>query len=198
MTEEIVIDGVKVSECRFFTKDSFHPLTNSDCSAHCTPYPECTCYDTCDEHPDCYYKQLKRAEIEIEKLKGVDGSIHPDSAYYKITRLEQENKELKEKVIELFEEKGHLIIENNTLKESNQSLSILGTDLASANETVRKEFFRADKNKDMWREKAENYRSALEEINLILDELKQQYDYMANYSEIEEIQNKINEVLNEI
>lgn len=43
--------------------------------------------------------------------------------------------------------------------------------------------------------KAENYRSALEEINLILDELKQQYDYMANYSEIEEIQNKINEVL---
>lgn len=42
----------------------------------------------------------------------------------------------------------------------------------------------------------ENYRSALEEINLILDELKQQYDYMTDYSEIKEIQNKINEVLN--
>lgn len=39
------------------------------------------------------------------------------------------------------------------------------------------------------------YKSALEEINLILDELKQQYDYMADYSEIKEIQDKINEVL---
>ena len=74
------------------------------------------------------------------------------------------DKQTKEKIIELSEEKGHLIVENNTLKESNQSLSMLGTDLVSANETVRKEFFRADKNKDMWREKAEKYRSALEEI----------------------------------
>ena len=41
----------------------------------------------------------------------------------------------------------------------------------------------------------EKYRSALEEINLILDELKQQYDYMTDYSEIKEIQDKINEVL---
>lgn len=54
--------------------------------------------------------------------------------------------------------------ENKELKKANQSLSILGTDLASAHKTVRKEFFRADKNKDMWREKAEEYRSALEEI----------------------------------
>jgi ppGpp synthetase/RelA/SpoT-type nucleotidyltranferase len=42
-----------------------------------------------------------------------------------------------------------------------------------------------------------NYRSALEEIHLILDELKQQYDYMTDYSEIKEIQDKINEVLDE-
>lgn len=41
------------------------------------------------------------------------------------------------------------------------------------------------------------FRSALEEINLILDELKQQYDYMTDYSEIKEIQDKINEVLDE-
>lgn len=38
-------------------------------------------------------------------------------------------------------------------------------------------------------------KSVLEEINLILDELKQQYDYMTDYSEIKEIQDKINEVL---
>lgn len=38
-------------------------------------------------------------------------------------------------------------------------------------------------------------KSALEEINLILDELKQQYDYMTDYVEIKEIQDKINEAL---
>lgn len=37
--------------------------------------------------------------------------------------------------------------------------------------------------------------SVLEEIHLILDELKQQYDYMADYSEIKERQDKINGVL---
>lgn len=104
-----------------------------------------------------------------------------------LKRLEQENKELKEKVIELFEEKGHLIIENNTLKESNQSLSILGTDLASANETVRKEFFRADKNKDMWREKAEEYRSALEEIREIAKDIIEKDCYENSDAKAEKI-----------
>ncbi len=41
----------------------------------------------------------------------------------------------------------------------------------------------------------EQMKSTLEEINLILDELKQQYDYMTDYSEIKEIQDKITEVL---
>ena len=36
---------------------------------------------------------------------------------------------------------------------------------------------------------------ALRQINLILDELMQQYDYMSDYSEIKEILEKINEVL---
>jgi flagellar biosynthesis chaperone FliJ len=128
----------------------------------------CNCGVICKGR-DCYYKQLKR--------------------------LEQENKELKEKIIELSEEKGHLIVENNTLKESNQSLSILGTDLASAHETVRKEFFRADKNKDMWREKAEEYRSALKEINHILEIHKDELEECLHNDIDGMIQNKINEVL---
>ena len=94
--------------------------------------------------------------------------------------------------------------ENEELKEVNQSLSILGTDLASANETVRKEFFRADKNKDMWREKAENYRKALEEIREIFKkqlptEVIQGRFPMIYYSEYfnreKQILDKINEVL---
>ena len=123
----------------------------------------------------------------------------------KIFRLEQENKELKEKIIELSEEKGHLIVENNTLKESNQSLSMLGTDLVSANETVRKEFFRADKNKDMWREKAENYRSALEEIKEVLKIYADSWVDEKIYPNLhydntkaKEGLSKINEVLNDI
>jgi chromosome segregation ATPase len=117
-----------------------------------------------------------------------------------ILRLEQENKELKEKIIELSEEKGHLIVENNTLKESSQSLSMLGTDLASANETVRKDFFRADKNKDMWREKAENYRLALEKIRENIQNWINSpwscFNCRNNMDErLTEIKNKINEVL---
>jgi len=48
-----------------------------------------------------------------------------------------------------------------------------------------------------WEKEVNNLRYALEEINLILDELKQQYDYMTDYSEIKEIQDKINECLGE-
>ena len=88
-----------------------------------------------------------------------------------IDELKAENGGLKEKIIEISEEKGHLIVANNTLKEANQSLSMLGTDLASANETVRKEFFRADKNKDMWREKTEKLQQTLQEIKEIADAL---------------------------
>ncbi len=82
MTEEII------KECEFYL-----PL-----SANCNEILDSNGNEVykCLSRQDCYYKQLKRAEIEIEKLKGVDGSVHPDSAYYKITRLEQENKELKE------------------------------------------------------------------------------------------------------
>ena len=93
------------------------------------------------------------------------------------------NGELQEKVAELqgkidayqmSENEANEIIaelkaENEQLKEVNQSLSMLGTDLASANETVRKEFFRADKNKDMWREKAENLQQTLQEIKKIAE-----------------------------
>jgi hypothetical protein len=46
---------------------------------------------------------------------------------------------------------------------------MLGTDLASAHETIRKEFFRADKNKDMWREKAEHLSQTLQEIKDIAE-----------------------------
>lgn len=50
------------------------------------------------------------------------------------------------------------------LKDKVEQLTILGMDLNQSNEILRKSFFTADKNKDDWREKAEKYERALEEI----------------------------------
>lgn len=90
MSKEIIIDGVNVAECEH-RSDTHNNLLADGTIKKFSNY----CYITNDGcyGVNCYYKQLKRAEIEIEKLKGVDGSVHPDSAYYKITRLEQELKE---------------------------------------------------------------------------------------------------------
>ena len=83
MTEEIIIDGVNVAGCEYFDRDS----SLNNCLAHCIPYPECTCYESCDEHPNCYYKQLKR--------------------------LKQENKELKEEIRFHNKENSNLLAERN-------------------------------------------------------------------------------------
>lgn len=154
---------------------------------------------------DCCIKAGKELEKHSFRWDGKEKNLVVQALQLNqlYEKLEQENKELKEKIIELSEEKGHLIVENNTLKESNQSLSMLGTDLVSANETVRKEFFRADKNKDMWRETAENYRSALEKIGEYINRCRASYcdsncEYWGNCKgnyNINNIYNKINEVL---
>ena len=63
-----IIDGVDVSECEFFEECEIK-IDDSECLAHSRHYYEGTFYDCCDEHPDCYYKQLKRKERECEELK---------------------------------------------------------------------------------------------------------------------------------
>lgn len=98
--------------------------------------------------------------------------------------------------------------ENKRLKEANQSLSMLGTDLASANETVRKEFFRADKNKDMWREKAEKLQQTLQEIKSIAERKITYIDFTKSKNCVEleqdyarinyELEQKIFEILQKI
>lgn len=68
MTEQIIIDGVDVSGCKYFTTEQ--------------PHLGVTCLDTlssklvCSDISNCYYKRLKRLEKEncklrneIEKLK---------------------------------------------------------------------------------------------------------------------------------
>jgi hypothetical protein len=68
--KQIIIDGIDVSGCEHF-EECETELEWSKCLADCYSYPEGTCYGYCDEHPNCYYKQLKRAEnqiVEINKM----------------------------------------------------------------------------------------------------------------------------------
>ena len=74
-----------------------------------------------------------------------------------------------------------------------EEIKIGKKDVAACNYCKACEYYKQPKRLE---QENKRMKSALEEISLILDELKQQYDYMENYPEIEEIQNKINEVLN--
>lgn len=60
MTEEIIIDGVNVSECCCYEKGK---------CLWTKRYYENNIVPDCEKVKGCYYKQLKQAEIEIEKLK---------------------------------------------------------------------------------------------------------------------------------
>lgn len=81
MSEEIIIDGVDVAGC-------YYMYDNEDLNYMCQNGVG-TCI--CRENKDCYYKQLKRLEFELEVTK----------ADYEAS--EQENKELKAKIFELKE-----------------------------------------------------------------------------------------------
>lgn len=58
--EQIMIDGVDVSEC-------FHYINNKEytCRLNHTPFH----YRHCEENPNCYFKQLARKTQECEELK---------------------------------------------------------------------------------------------------------------------------------
>ena len=53
--KEIIIDGVNVSECRNYDSSEYWK---------CEPF---ICH--CEELPNCYFKQFKRAEQKLEKIK---------------------------------------------------------------------------------------------------------------------------------
>ena len=92
MTEEIIIDGVDVAGCDYFQSKDCWCVNHIDERADIciTGNPEC------ENNPFCHYKQLQRLKQENRALKGTDGNVNPDSAYYKITKLEQENEKLLE------------------------------------------------------------------------------------------------------
>lgn len=74
--EQIMIDGVDVSKCRYFLKDTEGQDYNTDefvkgcCEAKgsCIGY-EFAGYGLCRGDKDCYFKQLARKTQECEELK---------------------------------------------------------------------------------------------------------------------------------
>lgn len=80
----MIIDGVDVSECKYFDCDS------KECKAeYYIRYGyEIEKYDSCRENPNCYFKQLKRAEQKLEKTKDIATDLlsltnEYDNCYYK-------------------------------------------------------------------------------------------------------------------
>lgn len=59
--KEIIIDGIDVSECYGYV----HNAKEYDCGETYSKFH----YRYCEENPNCYFKQLKRAEQECEKYK---------------------------------------------------------------------------------------------------------------------------------
>ena len=74
--KQIIIDGVNVAECMYFDKNAVVFNCIED-----TTSGDKGCYK-CKDNPNCYYKQLKRAEQKLDKIKKVCNKFIPD--HYKI------------------------------------------------------------------------------------------------------------------
>ena len=86
MTEEIIIDGVNVSECCFYNNSKCDNPNGMACN--------------CINNAVCYFKELKRLEQELDVLKGKYFLVEQESINKSktICDLERENKELKKQI----------------------------------------------------------------------------------------------------
>lgn len=74
-----------------------------------------TKHNLCKDNPNCYYKQLKRLQQELDiKEKMLDKFMIGSGET--LEKLQQENEESKEKAIKYTEENGNLIIQRNTIE----------------------------------------------------------------------------------
>jgi hypothetical protein len=69
---DTIIDGVEVCECEHFDYSSTQPQLYSECKAFSSYFPEGAFYDYCNEHPHCYYKQLKKKEKECQMYASIN------------------------------------------------------------------------------------------------------------------------------
>lgn len=188
--EEIIIDGIDVSGCEYMLNNKIKGKQH--CPAKAMPYAKetsCICrksidtpYNFCKHNSNCHYKQFKRLEQELKWA-------NDEEKYLKECCIKA-GKELEKHSFKWDGKEKNLVIQALQLNQLYEKLE-------QENKTLNYQWHKQSEIGDEWYKVAEKYRSVLAEIHLILDELKQQYDYMTDYSEIKEIQDKINEVLNE-
>lgn len=178
MDKNIIIDGINVAGCVQLVEEPFYP---------------CGLGGECKGWENCYYKQLKRLEQENKELGRkaflAEQSMQTTSATFcekdnKIIELEQENKRYKQ-LLQGCPADGNdcgfceIDKRNKELKEKVKSKE---NELANMAEQANM--------------RINTYRSALEEIREINNKwLKRWRDDSDELAGFEEIENKINEVL---
>lgn len=98
MTESIIIDGVDVAGCEYFSPTCVSTHLWDKCG-------NLTKSNKCENNPNCYYKQLKRLEQENKELKETLNAFvkhsrtESDKVYYKMLDYKTALEEIK-KVID--------------------------------------------------------------------------------------------------
>lgn len=131
MDKQIIIDGVDVSGCRFYseklsTMKGTGSISTIKCNGFCTHnirgLDDSSCYDAHIEYAkcknnNCYYKQLARKEQECEQLK-----ITIEENSYRYAELdadfEQSKKECEKLKKQLESTKGLATVGNRQLAEA--------------------------------------------------------------------------------
>ena len=137
--QKIIINNVDVSECEFFEECEIK-INDSECLAHSRHFYEGTFYDCCDEHPDCYFKQLKIKEKECEQLRNKLNS--------NIERMNEQNEKLHNEIQAIRQQMKTILmvtingkyrpVKNSTKEQCYQVLGIiqelLGTNIIRLSE----------------------------------------------------------------
>lgn len=153
--KEIIIDGVDVSKCRYFLKDTEGQDYDTDefvkgcCEAKgsCIGY-EFAGYGLCRGDKDCYYKQLQKEKFENlnnrQMVESAENLIYENSELYKnLKEKEKEYEELKNTVLtkcpncnsEYLTPKGiELYEENKKLKKECEELK---KEIINKNEKIK-------------------------------------------------------------
>lgn len=214
MTEEIIIDGVNVSECKYFNKVvNEEPYCNID---------EEHLY-TCSSDENCYYKQFKHLQRENkEKINIIEQMIkilYPnanDDELYDVTF----NGEYIDKLKELKDTADTMLMANDIKKQDIDSLREVNARLEQENKELKEENIKVKKefnnliveiisdteytgeiacNGESPKEhlkQCQKALAALEEIRTYLDTLTSIDSDFTNTETYLRIQDKINEVLN--
>lgn len=159
--EQIIIDGVDVSQCEFYIYYSSDRYPHR-CGIHRDMFGMPACCDVADCCKNCYYKQLQKEKFENlnnrQIVESAENLIYENSELYKnLKEKEQECEQIKEKyeALKLENQEGYEIVaelkhECEELKEQDyKNLKIIHSDFNQI-KSLRAENTR--------------YRKALEEI----------------------------------